>query len=281
MIPHHQMMAAHRLVDPNTALFSDGAYLDGYLPFTSSKVSSQGRRRLSTPPAWAPTPRTAQKGTKLSLAPYVLSAITGPWDLGLGSGNKMYSYRVDSWGPDGNCSRWEDEISDAINLILDEYYLFPLFCIPNQGLATGRDCVGLTFRCWDGHALEGAYGYPGDDSSTVPLVVLGTLMASKEEIDFKIDCQSWVGTPCSREFDPDLSPSDSNYVAYTRCNQWEQSVKDIHLCEAFLDAAPPRGFLARVIVHEIMHMWAADENAATLYSAETLFSAEEDQFWNG
>lgn len=49
---------------------------------------------------------------------------------------------------------------------------------------------------------------------------------------------------------------------WTACGQWNDPVKDINLCRTWLGRGPTDEEVACVIVHEIMHIWGADENAA-------------------
>ena len=55
---------------------------------------------------------------------------------------------------------------------------------------------------------------------------------------------------------------DGGYPAgYTKRGQWRQRNLDINICEAYLASDPPTGELACVIVHEMMHVWGAKDDA--------------------
>jgi hypothetical protein len=58
-------------------------------------------------------------------------------------------------------------------------------------------------------------------------------------------------------------------VAYTDCFQWRQNTKDIYICENIFSWINARQ-LACIIVHEIYHVFGADEHAATVMAQGTL-----------
>ncbi len=147
---------------------------------------------------------------------------------------------IDSRGT-GSCSASHRQLIEfALFFIRSNIGQIPSTCHRN----TNRR--GRHKSCFDGHSF----------SNSPRTVIRETL--DNNSINFVIHC----ARVCSR-----------NQAAYTVNGQWRQNRQDIHICESFLDEVDVSPFdlqrgiytisgLACVIVHEIYHVWGADEHAA-------------------
>lgn len=147
---------------------------------------------------------------------------------------------IDSKGS-GKCS---DSFADLILLALDfidasgiDGGQIPVACTPN------RNIFKKATKCFGGHGLP--------DGTTNPRSVVKTTLHDAT-IDFQIH-RNTIG--CTKKS-----------VAFTDDGQWKQAVQDIHICARFLSDVESGTFgidtLACVIVHEIYHVWGADESGA-------------------
>lgn len=150
--------------------------------------------------------------------------------------NKYLYYDIDSWGADSCNDTRAAQIEAAIDFILANLSDITTTCTANDGSAPCRR--DRTTSCFSGHA-------PTTNPRSLVQMTL-----SDSDIDFKINCND----PADCETGAQL--------AYTRCNQWRQGQQDIHICKTYLDTDPDPDALACVIVHEIFHVWGADETAA-------------------
>jgi hypothetical protein len=147
-------------------------------------------------------------------------------------------YLIDTSG-DGSCSSsQEDLVEDAVNFIASNLGDITTSCIIN---ATNYCASGGKLSCFGGHAPT---NNPHD-------LVDDTIHSSH----FRVKCNS-----CTFR---------SGTGGYTNCGQWNDTYQDIHLCNSFLSWATAEQ-LACIIVHEIMHVWGADENAAYYMSQGAL-----------
>ena len=149
-----------------------------------------------------------------------------------------YSWAIDTNGYDGCSDANVDQIEDAISYIISN--LNPgvtTSCTRNDG--TGNCSATNTRTCFGGH------GYGGLTNPRT--LVRKTLL--EDNINFVINCNS------------NSSCREDGVTAYTNCGQYNDAQQDIHICNDYLSGEPPTSQLACVIVHEILHVWGADENA--------------------
>ncbi len=123
----------------------------------------------------------------------------------------------------------QDRISEATDFILNNIGDLPNTCTPN----TTNYCLsGGNGLCYGGHAFA------------TPRRLVEAFIGSP---NFKIHCD-WF---CL--FNP---------IAYAICGQWNDKTKDIYICSRKVKNLG-RKKLACVIAYQIMHVFGADENAAT------------------
>jgi hypothetical protein len=155
----------------------------------------------------------------------------------LAPGNAMGEWRtLDRSGADGCSDVHVPLIGRAISFIRGNLRDISTSCHAN------RNIFGVHTSCFAGHGYKGSVN-PRD-------LVDKTL--NDPDINFAIHCSSNVAC--------------GPLAAFTNGGQWAQESKDIHICRTLLDDVDAGTFsirtLACVIVHEIFHVWGADEHAA-------------------
>lgn len=157
---------------------------------------------------------------------------------------------VDTTGLEGNCDRFINLIELAIEFIQGHLEDLPDRIARNRAGRQPEECLSTTNSQRFGGIAQRYF------TDLSPANIVDETMFSGN-VRFRIDCKSGGGC---------------DMAGQTLCGQWNDPIKDIHLCVHFLEAIQSSEALdedekamriACIIVHEIMHVWGADEQGAS------------------
>lgn len=144
------------------------------------------------------------------------------------------------------CSSVRSLVDDAVAFINTNINDVPTTILANS--SPGCNGSSPTTR-FGGHSHRGIVS---------PRTLVDRTVNGTNGIAFRIGCEN-RDRASNGLFDCSVSCIPKGWTA---CGQWNDAVKDINLCRTWLANTPTAEEVACVVVHEIMHVWGADEAAA-------------------